>query len=1454
MTTNQSEIDLTNQQLQQTPIAIVGMASIFPQAKNLQEYWENIVNEINCITDVPDSRWNLEDYYDPDPRTPDKTYCKRGGFIPHIDFNPMEFGIPPNLLEVTDISQLLSLVVAKKALEDSGYVESREFNRERTGVILGVAAGRQLAVPYGARMQYPIWQKALESSGISAEEATKIVEKIKQAYADWDTNSFPGLLSNVVAGRIANRFDLGAMNCVVDAACASSLAALSMAVSELTARRADMMLTGGVDTDNSIFAYLCFSKTPAVSPSQNVRSFDADSDGMMLGEGLGIMVLKRLEDAERDGDRIYAVITGIGSSSDGRYNSIYAPRPEGQMKALRRAYEAAGIAPADIGLIEAHGTGTPVGDKAEFAALKEVFQANEPQQSIALGSVKSQIGHTKAAAGAASLIKTALALHHKTLPPTINITKPNPKLQIESSAFYLNTQTRPWFNSGSPRRAGVSSFGFGGSNYHVVLEEYQQQQEFSRLNSTPQPVLISADTPVQLLAVCDEILQQLQGEEGKQHYQRLIEASKSCPVPHDAARVGFVVKSLTETCQKIKTAIALLKQRQEAWEHPQGIYYRPSGLELSGKVVALFSGQGSQYLEMGRELAINFPCMRKAFECVGKLASDASTSVAEVVFPPPTFDSEIAQTQNDKLQRTEYAQPAIGAFSAGVYKILQQAGFKPDFVAGHSFGELTALWAAGVLSDRDYFSLVKARGEAMASPTDAGSMMAVTGDISQVQKLLADFPEVTIANLNSPKQVVLAGNKAEVSKLHQLLTEKGYSAFLLPVSAAFHTQLVAHAQKPFAEAISSIAFNSPTIPVYTNVTGKSYPTDSQTIKTILQSHLLNRVLFQQEIENIYADGGYCFVEFGPRRILTNLVQEILGDRHHIAIAVNGSRQKDSDLQLREAVIQLRVAGLSLENLDPYQRTGKIPQTKKNKALNLRLTGVNYVSEKTKKNVEEALGEKPQVAEESNGEKIKSKIKHNSPTFLAPQSTSIASGSNDMDLVQLQSDSYSKQPNSKLEVNPLSNGHNGKDNDHATAVQLKTGLQTENKVTSTVSTESKTDKQAITKARNPLPVLNSLENRLQQFEKHQIEICRVHEQYLNQQQEYTKIVLDVVQQQNALFVNDNFIQQPEETRKIILESSDRSLNKLHEHQGKVLNLHKQYIDHQVEYAVNFLQATVRGYAPIIETPEVDANSELPSTKSNGDSARHMPSLFVPLDIGNGNENIPKVSSNFKNGLAYCPPAAPDNFELQIPDNFAVEENIKPELNSNPDLPKPIEDLDTKDIVNSEKIVAKTKIPEQTEANSLEDLPEPIEDLPESIDDLDTKGIVNSEEPVAKTKIPEQTEANSLESVAETEKNNPIPINIDFEELGQSLLDVVSESTGYPVEMLELEMDMEADLGIDSIKRVEILGALQERYPDLPQPNLEELAEIELRTLSQIIAYMRTLVSEREKKNSVPSLSN
>jgi polyketide-type polyunsaturated fatty acid synthase PfaA len=919
-----------NSQLRRHPIAIIGQAAIFPDARNAQEYWDNIIHKINSISDVPASRWKVDDYYDPDPSAPDKTYCKRGGFIPEIDFNPLEFGLPPNILEVTDVSQLLALVVARDLMQDAGYGATngpgQGFDRERVGVVLGIGGGQKLITPLTSRLQYPVWEKVLKSSGLSDEDTRKIVEKMKLAYIEWNENSFPGMLGNVIAGRIANRLDLGGTNCVVDAACASSLAAVKMAVSELVTGHCDMMLTGGVDTDNSIFMYMSFSKTPAFSHKGDIRPFDAASDGMLIGEGIGMVLLKRLQDAERDQDRIYAVIRGFGASSDGKFKSIYAPRPAGQAAALRRAYQDAGYPPSSIGLLEAHGTGTLAGDPAELEALNEVF-ANSKKRHIALGSVKSQIGHTKAAAGAASLIKAALALHHKILPPTINISQPNPQLETENTPFYLNTETRPWIRAQGnlPRRAGVSAFGFGGTNFHVTLEEYTGEHETSyRLHTVLQPLIVSAQTPQQLLLACEQTIRTLQFDTGRLRYNELVAASKAPEIPADLPRVGLVAASPAEASQLLQVAADTIRKnlKKEAWDHPKGIYYRQGSVAPEGKVVALFSGQGSQYVEMGRELALNFPPLRQAFGYMDHLfLQDGLTPVSNVVYPPPAFDADQKSAQDQALRNTEYAQPAIGVLSAGLYNILRRAGFKADFAAGHSFGELTALWAGQVLSDEDYFALIKARGQAMAAPDgpdfDAGSMLAVKGDADEVQQELDGLADVIIANFNSQTQVVLAGATPAIESAQQALQEK-YKVTRLPVSAAFHTSLVGHASQPFAQAVEDVAFEPAQIPVYSNTTAQPYPADAPAARQILAGHILNPVLFQREIEHIYDAGGYFFVEFGPRSVLTRLVSDILGDRPHLAVALNASRQKSSDRQLREAVVRLQVAGLPLQDIDPFQ--------------------------------------------------------------------------------------------------------------------------------------------------------------------------------------------------------------------------------------------------------------------------------------------------------------------------------------------------------------------------------------------------------------------------------------------------------------------------------------------------------------------------------------------------------
>ena len=456
-----------DRRLARNPIAIVGMSGLFPKATSHREYWQNIVDGVDCTEEVPESRWSLDDYYDADKTAPDKTYSRRGAFLPDVDFDPLEFGLPPNQLEVTSTMQTLSLGVARDLLSDAGATGSSWYDPSRTGVVIGTTGPVPLMHPLAARLSTPILKEAARSCGLSIEDANAIADKFTAAFAPWEENSFPGLLANVVAGRIANRFGLSGINCTVDAACAASLAALRTAVAELLDGRADTMITGGVDTENSIFIYMCFSKVGALSPSGQISPFSAAADGTLLGEGISMVALRRLSDAKRDGNRIYAVIKGLGSSSDGRSKSIYAPRAEGQRIALDRAYADAECSPASVELFEAHATGTAVGDRTEIEALSGLLRDAGDETSYAgVGSVKSQIGHTKGAAGTASLMKLALGLYHKVLPGTINVDAPNPGIGSDS-ALYVNTATRPWIRDPQRpvRRAAVSAMGFGGTNF-----------------------------------------------------------------------------------------------------------------------------------------------------------------------------------------------------------------------------------------------------------------------------------------------------------------------------------------------------------------------------------------------------------------------------------------------------------------------------------------------------------------------------------------------------------------------------------------------------------------------------------------------------------------------------------------------------------------------------------------------------------------------------------------------------------------------------------------------------------------------------------------------------------------------------------------------------------------------------------------------------------------------------
>jgi len=1414
------------------PIAIIGMASIFPQARTLPEYWENILNKIDAIVDVPASRWSIEDYYDPNPAEPDKTYCKRGAFMPDVEFDPAEFGLPPNLLEVTDVSQLLSLVVAKECLEDAGYGEGRETSRENTGVILGmVGIGSKLMTPLMARLQYPVWEKVLRSYGISAEDTQKIIDKIKLAYPNWDENAFPGSIGNVVAGRIANRFDLGGTNCVVDAACASSLAAIHMAIAELIEGRADMMITGGLDTDNSIGAYLCFSKTPAFSKGQNVRTFDKDSDGMMIGEGIGMLLLKRLADAQRDGDRIYAVIKGIGTSSDGRFKSIYAPRPAGQAKALRRAYVEAGYSPATVGLIEAHGTGTMAGDPAEFQGLNEVFlEGNPNKQYIALGSVKSQIAHTKAAAGVASMIKVSLALYHKVLPATINVKTPNPKLEIEKSPFYLNTEIRPWIKpAGQPRRAGVSSFGFGGTNYHVALEENESEHSGAyRLESVPQVVVLSAATPEELLAQCQAWSGKLAAANGKQEFTALVSSARARAASQNEARVGFVAATPLEGLAQLNLAIELVKSKgsQENAEHPAGIYYRKSGIDPKGKLVALFPGQGSQYVDMGRELAIHFPPVREAFAEMDKLFdTDGLAPLSSVVYPIPVFDSAQKDSQNEKLTRTEYAQPAIGTLSAALYSLLQQAGFTADFTAGHSFGELVSLWAAGVYDETALFALAKARGKAMAPPADpnfdAGTMLAVKGDIHQLQVNLQAFPEVTLANWNSNNQVVLAGSKPAIAAVQKALVEKGYSVTQLTVSAAFHTPLVGHAQKPFADAIRKVKFHQPAIKVYSNTTGQAHGADPESIRQRLAEHILNPVHFKDEIEAIYAEGGMIFVEFGPKGVLTNLVKNILEGKPHFAIALNANAKKDSDRQLREAVAQLSVLGLDLRKFDPYALPPKAVVERKKSAISFMLGAGLFLTEKTRANFANAVAHKDvlnyqQFAKQGTENK---ENKNGKVLPVTPQNQTLSAAMPDEIMAQI-------PPAGPAAV-----------------------------------------------AFAPAAGLGGMIDRLQAL---QSETLKAHSQFMANDSEYTHLFGQLTQQELNLLANSPS-QAALEQINAALQTLDRSMAQFHQHQSETLRVHEQYLRSQSELINSLIQlsqapggqgvfipavpaaapataptaehatavltavkpAAVVPAAPVerITTEVVTTNNKVVTTNNKVVTINNEVVTTNNIGVTTNNNEVKIAEVASKTGLVSLESITKGLLEIVSEKTGYPGEMLELGMDMEADLG--IDSIKRVEIMGAmqARFLELPKVDAAALAE-MRTLGQIVEYMAASATGKGTTEVVTTNNKEVTTNNKEVTTNNK----EVTTNNNEVKAaevssnagSISLESITQGLLEIVSEKTGYPGEMLELEMDMEADLGIDSIKRVEIMGAMQVRFPELPKADAAALAE--MRTLGQIVEYM------------------
>lgn len=899
------------------PIAIIGMACIFPQAPDLQAFWNNILGCVDAIGEPVES-WDAQRYLDTQRiRTP------YGGYLGDLyRFDPREFGIMPNSLDGGEPDQFLALRVSRDALLDAGYLRA-DYDHVDTGVILGHSTylhrGQGTLVQNNIVVDQTIDLLRAAMPGLDDGKLAEVRKLLHAKLPPSSADTVPGLVPNVMTGRIANRLNLRGPNYLIDAACSSSLLAVGAAMDELRAGRSRLMIAGGVNASLPADVSTIFTQLGALSARGKVRPFDAGSDGTLLGEGLGAVILKRLDDALADGDRIYAVLRGVGQASDGRATGLLAPSSDGETLAIRRAYETSGVDPSTIGLIEAHGTGIPLGDRTEIHSLANVFGPRTgPQGSIAIGSVKSMISHCIPAAGIAGLIKASLALHHRVLPPTL-CDEINPELGIDQTPLFVNTETMPWIaKPGQPRRAGVDSFGFGGINTHGIVEQAPPEaQRPPRLDRWPfELVVLSAATPAALAEAVEKLLARIYAEPAL----RLADAAAAL-ARADAggpARLALVVKDRAALLKGLESALERLRKGKggDRWSTRTQVHH--AAAPMQGEVAFLFPGEGSQFMGMFADLAQHFEVVREWLDFWhGLYPAGPGESRTDIAYPPASeLTPERRRALEARLHEMDVGSEAVMIGGQAMHALLRSLGVQAHAMLGHSTGESSALVASGALPSEptalahcirelnaDYRRVLEEGQIATGALLAVGALPA-----AQVHEAIAQHGDaVSLAMDNCGNQMVLYGSRETIAKVQAELTAQGGICMALPFDRGYHTPAFAPITEAFHGYYKRMKMAAPQGRLYSCCSAAPFPSAAPAARKLAAAQWSSTVRFRETILRMHADGVRCFVEVGPSGNLSAFVDDILAEHEHLAIATNQRRRHGLE-QLLGALAQLYVNG------------------------------------------------------------------------------------------------------------------------------------------------------------------------------------------------------------------------------------------------------------------------------------------------------------------------------------------------------------------------------------------------------------------------------------------------------------------------------------------------------------------------------------------------------------------